>query len=165
MAFLISEPLGRKRSFIYSIFVVMIGAAIQTATYSLVQMAIARVIAGLGIGCMTVAVPIIQSESLPAHLRGSLMVVQGAARCLCFFVCWMLNFVYDLPRRPHHCRNRSVSFPNVPFAVRPKTVNRANWVCLGTHFAGGQFQWRFPVALQLLFCLVYVHSMCPNSCY
>jgi MFS family permease len=39
---------------------------------------VARIIAGIGIGLSTVAVPILQSETLPAHNRGSLLVVQSA---------------------------------------------------------------------------------------
>ena len=38
----------------------------------------ARIIAGVGVGFSTVAVPILQSETLPAHNRGSLFVVQSA---------------------------------------------------------------------------------------
>lgn len=57
---------------------VIIGAAIQTACFSYTQMAISRVIAGIGVGFSTVAVPILQSETLPAHNRGALLVVQSA---------------------------------------------------------------------------------------
>jgi MFS family permease len=41
-------------------------------------MAVARVIAGVGVGLSTVAVPILQSETLPSHNRGALLVVQSA---------------------------------------------------------------------------------------
>jgi MFS family permease len=41
-------------------------------------MFVARIIGGIGVGLSTVAVPILQSETLPAHNRGALLVVQSA---------------------------------------------------------------------------------------
>jgi MFS family permease len=41
-------------------------------------MFISRIIGGVGVGLSTVAVPILQSETLPAHNRGALLVVQSA---------------------------------------------------------------------------------------
>ncbi|CAK1367713.1 Sugar transporter STL1 [Cercospora beticola] len=77
-AFFFGEYLGRKKSIIYANIIVIVGATIQTACYSYTQMAVARVIAGVGVGLSTVAVPILQSETLPSHNRGALLVVQSA---------------------------------------------------------------------------------------
>ncbi|KAF7188248.1 Sugar transporter STL1 [Pseudocercospora fuligena] len=77
-AFIWGERIGRKRSIIIANIIVIVGAAIQTACYSYGQMAAARVIAGVGVGLSTVAVPILQSETLPSHNRGALLVVQSA---------------------------------------------------------------------------------------
>lgn len=77
-AFVWGEKLGRKRSIILANFIVIIGAAIQTACYSYPQMICGRIIAGAGVGLSTVAVPILQSETLPSHNRGALLVVQSA---------------------------------------------------------------------------------------
>jgi MFS family permease len=41
-------------------------------------MFVSRIIGGVGVGLSTVAVPILQSETLPAHNRGALLVVQSA---------------------------------------------------------------------------------------
>lgn len=94
-AFIFGEQIGRKRSIIAANFVgklcsrlgdyssantqllVIVGAAIQTACYSYGQMVAARIIAGIGVGFSTVAVPILQTETLPAHSRGSMLVVQS----------------------------------------------------------------------------------------
>jgi len=77
-AFFFGEPLGRKRSIQVANLIVIIGATIQTASYSYAQMAVSRVIAGVGVGFSTVAVPVLQSETLPARNRGSLLVIQSA---------------------------------------------------------------------------------------
>jgi MFS family permease len=71
MAFLIGDKVGRKKSIVYANIIVIIGAAIQTASFSYTQMSIARVIAGIGVGFSTVAVPILQSETLPSRNRGA----------------------------------------------------------------------------------------------
>lgn len=77
-AFIWGERIGRKRSIIIANVIVIIGATIQTACYSYGQMAGGRIIAGIGVGLSTVAVPILQSETLPSHNRGALLVVQSA---------------------------------------------------------------------------------------
>lgn len=77
-AFIWGEQLGRKRSIILANFIVIVGATVQTACYSYGQMIGGRIIAGVGVGLSTVAVPILQSETLPSHNRGALLVVQSA---------------------------------------------------------------------------------------
>ncbi|KAK3686461.1 hypothetical protein LTR37_019780 [Vermiconidia calcicola] len=76
-AFLFGEKIGRKRSIIVANVIVIVGAAIQTACFSYAQMVVARIIAGVGVGFSTVAVPILQTETLPAHNRGAMLVVQS----------------------------------------------------------------------------------------
>ncbi|KAI6976061.1 general substrate transporter, partial [Hortaea werneckii] len=77
-AFFFGERIGRKKSIVYANIVVIIGAAIQTASFSYGQMVASRIIAGVGVGLSTVAVPILQSETLPSRNRGALLVVQSA---------------------------------------------------------------------------------------
>lgn len=77
-AFIWGEKLGRRKSIIVANVIVIVGAVIQTASYEYWQMFVSRIITGVGVGLSTVAVPILQSETLPAHNRGSLLVVQGA---------------------------------------------------------------------------------------
>ncbi|KAL1595662.1 hypothetical protein SLS60_009351 [Paraconiothyrium brasiliense] len=77
-AFMLGEQLGRKRSIIFANVVVIIGASIQTASFEYWQMFVSRIIGGIGVGFSTVAIPILQSETLPAHNRGALLVVQSA---------------------------------------------------------------------------------------
>ncbi|KAK0640204.1 Sugar transporter STL1 [Lasiodiplodia hormozganensis] len=56
----------------------ILGTVIQTTSYGYAQMFVSRIIVGIGVGLSTVAVPILQSETLPAHNRGALLVVQSA---------------------------------------------------------------------------------------
>lgn len=57
-AFIWGEKIGRKNSIIAANLVV-VGAAIQTASYSYWQMFASRIICGIGVGLSTVAVPIL----------------------------------------------------------------------------------------------------------
>ena len=77
-AFVWGESLGRKKSIIYANVIVVVGATIQTASFDYWQMFVSRIVAGVGVGLSTVAVPILQSETLQAHNRGALLVIQGA---------------------------------------------------------------------------------------
>lgn len=77
-AFIWGEKIGRKWSIIVANIIVIIGAAVQTASFDYWQMFVFRIVAGVGVGLSTVAVPILQSETLPAHNRGALLVVQSA---------------------------------------------------------------------------------------
>lgn len=56
---------------------VITGGVIQTACYDYWQMWVARVIAGIGVGMSTVAVPILQTETLPPRNRGAMLVIQS----------------------------------------------------------------------------------------
>lgn len=75
MAFLVGDKVGRKKSIVYANIIVIIGAAIQTASFSYAQMCVARIIAGVGVGFSTVAVPILQSETLPSRNRGAVSII------------------------------------------------------------------------------------------
>jgi MFS family permease len=78
VAFVFGERIGRKRSIILANVIVIVGASVQTASFDYWQMFVSRIVAGVGVGLSTVAVPILQSETLPAHNRGALLVVQSA---------------------------------------------------------------------------------------
>ncbi|KAJ4397457.1 hypothetical protein N0V93_001685 [Gnomoniopsis smithogilvyi] len=114
VAFAFGERLGRRRSVILANAIVIVGAAIQAASYSYAQMFVTRIITGTGVGLSTVAIPILQSESLPAHNRGALLVVQSAliiigvavASWLCFATLyadssmqWRFPVAYGLPKK------------------------------------------------------------------
>lgn len=61
----------------------VIGAALQAASFSLAQMLVGRFISGLGIGLMTSSVPVLLAEVAKAHRRGQVI-------CL-LFVCGVVS--------------------------------------------------------------------------
>ncbi|KAI8342692.1 general substrate transporter [Chlamydoabsidia padenii] len=72
----LSEKFSRKRSiFLYAI-VFIIGAAVQTGTNGYASMVCGRAVAGLGIGGLSMIVPLYISELAPADIRGRLIAFQ-----------------------------------------------------------------------------------------
>lgn len=70
----IADTLGRKLSISVSSFFCMIGTVIEISSQSAwYQFAIGRLVNGLGIGALSVLVPMYQSESSPAIIRGVLV--------------------------------------------------------------------------------------------
>lgn len=70
------DKLGRRRSILIGCCILLVGAVLQTTSYSLAQMIVGRVVAGVGNGMNTIAIPIWQAETARAHDRGKLIVAQ-----------------------------------------------------------------------------------------
>ncbi|KAI1834815.1 hypothetical protein DTO006G1_3357 [Penicillium roqueforti] len=70
------DKLGRRRTILIGCCILIVGAILQTASYSLAQMIVGRVVAGVGNGMNTIAIPIWQSETARAEHRGKLIVAQ-----------------------------------------------------------------------------------------
>ena len=95
MAIWLGNLLGRKRAVLLGTSIIVIGAAIQTASYSLPQLIVARVFTGLGTGVVslrewpfkdvnstltlkqnTSTIPTWQSETAKPHHRGRLVMIE-----------------------------------------------------------------------------------------
>lgn len=70
------DRLGRRRCILTGCCILIVGAVLQTASYSLAQMIVGRVVAGVGNGMNTVAIPVWQSKTARADNRGKLIVTQ-----------------------------------------------------------------------------------------
>lgn len=68
--------LGRRKSVAMSCAWVIIGGAIQAASFGLPEMIVGRIIAGLGIGQSTAVVPMWQAETSKPEHRGKLVALQ-----------------------------------------------------------------------------------------
>jgi SP family sugar:H+ symporter-like MFS transporter len=65
---------GRRRSLSFGVFIFIIGNVIQiTAMNSWVHLMIGRIVAGLGVGNLSVGVPMFQSECCPREIRGAVV--------------------------------------------------------------------------------------------
>lgn len=81
---LTGDKLGRPRQIILGSTIIAIGAIIQTASYTIAQMMVGRVVAGLGTGMNTATAGVWQSETSKMSSRGKLVIIQ-MANCITGF--------------------------------------------------------------------------------
>ena len=75
-AFVIGEPLGRKKSILLGTLIMAIGAILQITAYGVPQMIVGRIVAGVGNGINTATAPVWQGETSKASWRGKLVVIE-----------------------------------------------------------------------------------------
>ncbi|KAH6869056.1 general substrate transporter [Thelonectria olida] len=73
---LIGNTLGRKKTIVWGCFIMVIGGAVQAATYGSAQLIVGRIISGVGNGMITSTVPVYMSECSPAKDRGRAIAIQ-----------------------------------------------------------------------------------------
>lgn len=76
MAFLGGDWLGRKKCVLIGTTIMSIGAILQITSYSVAQMIVGRIIAGIGNGINTATAPAWQAETSKASWRGKLIVIE-----------------------------------------------------------------------------------------
>ncbi|CAD6890354.1 unnamed protein product [Tilletia controversa] len=72
----LADIFGRKKVLFWGAILFSIGGAIQTFTTGFTSMVIGRVIAGFGVGTLSMIVPTYQSEISPAENRGMLACIE-----------------------------------------------------------------------------------------
>ena len=88
----IGDKLGRRRTIILGTFIMVIGAIIQTASYKLQDLIVGRIITGIGNGCNTSSVPLLQSEMAHAKRRGFLVLFEGTLIAGGISISYWVNF-------------------------------------------------------------------------
>jgi MFS family permease len=66
----IMDRVGRKPTVQFGALVCLLGAILQAAAMNLGMMLLGRIIAGMAVGLMSMAVPVYQSECAPPEVRG-----------------------------------------------------------------------------------------------
>jgi MFS family permease len=69
-AAIFGEALGRKKSIAAGVVIMFLGSLLQATAYTRVQLIVARVVAGLGLGMVNSTVPVMQAEYAPRATRG-----------------------------------------------------------------------------------------------
>lgn len=70
------ERLGRKKSILVGTTIMTVGAILQIASYSVPQMIVGRIIAGIGNGMNTATAPVWQGETSQVKWRGKLVIIE-----------------------------------------------------------------------------------------
>ncbi|KAL9625745.1 MAG: hypothetical protein Q9160_000065 [Pyrenula sp. 1 TL-2023] len=72
----IGERLGRPKTVLVGTTIMTVGAILQIASYSVAQMIVGRIIAGIGNGINTATAPVWQTETSQVKWRGKLVVIE-----------------------------------------------------------------------------------------
>ncbi|RDW79397.1 general substrate transporter-2 [Coleophoma cylindrospora] len=76
LSMFVGDMLGRRRAILVGCTILIVGAVIQTTAYRTAQMIAGRIVAGIGNGLNTTAIPIWQVETAKTSHRGALIVFQ-----------------------------------------------------------------------------------------
>ncbi|KAH7887856.1 general substrate transporter [Phlebopus sp. FC_14] len=88
----VGDLLGRRRTIVLGGCIMIIGAILQTTSYSYAQLVVARIITGLGNGLNTSTVPSYHAECSPAARRGSLIMIEGSLISFGIMVSYWVDF-------------------------------------------------------------------------
>lgn len=88
-----ADAWGRRRSLSFGVGIFIIGYTIQvTAMHSWVHVMMGRFVAGLGVGNLSVAVPMFQSECSPREIRGAVVASYQLLITLGILVSNLINY-------------------------------------------------------------------------
>lgn len=76
VAYFVGNLLGRKKTILVGTTIMSIGAILQITAYSVAQMIVGRIVAGIGNGMNTATAPPWQAETSKASWRGKLIVIE-----------------------------------------------------------------------------------------
>jgi MFS family permease len=141
--FTLGDRFGRKPINISGAVIVAIGAAIQTSSFGTAQFLVGRLVAGFGLGGMTTVIPIWLAECSMPRNRGRMMAMQ-----LSNLIMGLIIANWSVPHPPY-CLHFVLNADRMEF-------RRVDY---GMSFHPGSIQWRFPCALQIVFCLIVVCFM------
>ncbi|KAH6662791.1 general substrate transporter [Halenospora varia] len=91
----LGEVLGRKKTVLTGTTIMTIGAIIQISSYSVAQMIIGRIVAGIGNGINTATAPVWQTETSQVKWRGKLVVIELIMNIFGFMVSNWMTFGFS----------------------------------------------------------------------
>lgn len=90
----LGDKLGRRKMIFIGCIIMIIGAVIQTASYSSGQLLAARIITGIGNGMNTATVPVWQAECAKPEARGRLVMIAGALISGGIMISYWIDFAF-----------------------------------------------------------------------
>ncbi|KAJ5748818.1 uncharacterized protein N7511_010514 [Penicillium nucicola] len=137
------DRFGRKFTIQLGACLCIIGASLQAAAQNLPMILIGRILAGWAIGLMSMAVPVYQAEC--AHPRSRGMIVGLAQQMI------GVGFIFST------YGDHSISVDT----IKHNELTTYRWIGYGSLHAPdtSQFQWRFPLAFQVIPALILAIGM------
>ena len=72
----VADKISRKYSIVVAVCIFIVGSILQTASFNYSMLVVARLIGGIGIGMLSMVVPLYISEISPPEIRGALLVLE-----------------------------------------------------------------------------------------
>ncbi|THH13273.1 hypothetical protein EW146_g6921 [Bondarzewia mesenterica] len=88
----VGDRLGRRRTIVVGGIIMIIGAILQTTSFSYAQMVVARIITGFGNGLNTSTVPAYHAECSSAAKRGSYIMIEGSLITFGIMISYWIDF-------------------------------------------------------------------------
>ncbi|KAI0710230.1 general substrate transporter [Earliella scabrosa] len=88
----LADKLSRKYTIVLAVIVFCIGVVVQTTAFASISIFIGRFITGLGVGSLSMAVPLYNAEISPPEVRGSLVALQQLAITFGIMVSFWIDF-------------------------------------------------------------------------
>ena len=139
LAFWIGERLGRKKTILLGTSVMLVGAVLQTSSYSVAQMMTARVISGIGNGLNSSTAPVWQTETATSSLRGKLVIFENALLLVGFSLANWINYGLSFVSGPVAWRFPlavQLLFIIILFFLVPWLPESPRYVKISFHFFG-----------------------------
>ncbi|KAH0358919.1 general substrate transporter, partial [Aureobasidium melanogenum] len=91
----VGHDLGRRRSILIGVVVMIIGALLQATAYSLAHMLVARIVSGFGMGFINASVPVLQAEFSPKTSRGIFVCAQVSTLNFGIMMVYWIDFAFQ----------------------------------------------------------------------
>ncbi|KAG1767112.1 major facilitator superfamily domain-containing protein [Suillus occidentalis] len=88
----VGDHLGRRRTIALGGCIMIIGAILQTTSYSYAQLVVARIVTGVGNGLNTSTVPSYHAELSSAAKRGALILIEGSLITFGVMISYWIDF-------------------------------------------------------------------------
>ncbi|KAI4602234.1 hypothetical protein KJ359_009472 [Pestalotiopsis sp. 9143b] len=90
----IGDWLGRRRNIFLAAILTIVGQVLQVSSYNVIQFVVGRVILGIGVGQISVSIPVWQAECSAAAHRGRDVIAAGIFMCLGYALCNWIDFAF-----------------------------------------------------------------------
>ncbi|UZJ55264.1 hypothetical protein CBS101457_004584 [Exobasidium rhododendri] len=137
----LADKLGRRKAMFYETIVFSIGVIIQvTSFHAWYQLAIGRIVTGLGVGALSSAVPLYQSETVPRQIRGAMVGTYQLFITFGILVAYCIN-------------------------IGTRSIDNPDHLQIGAQGVGNSAEWRIPVAMGIPFAIILGVGImfCPES--
>ncbi|CEF86811.1 hypothetical protein FGSG_04700 [Fusarium graminearum PH-1] len=88
----IADWISRKRSLMVAVVIFTVGSTLQTAAINYAMLVVGRFIGGIGIGQLSMVVPLYISEISPPEIRGSLLVFEQLSIVIGIVVAFWITY-------------------------------------------------------------------------